>query len=1785
MQKGLLTLAVSAALAGCNSELGSEGNTDQESVVAANTPFAYVYRDGEPVFRNADQPQQYYPGARLMVRSALSQEVAEAEILSQQFAGQSYDAKDLSVSNDGKWLLFSARSEQDSSWNLYEYSFESQQLRRIIADDQLAAAGNDTAPVYSDGKIVFSSDRGDSADATLLFVIERDGSDLKAITRGDQQQDVEGVSLGSGEVVFTRRSGNSQNAFVRGDRNELSQPALMQVRVDGEALQPLADSQTINTQQLSALVQGRNGRLMGLAGAQNSRLGGGQIIELYGNQAESTASLMTAGEDDAAIRAVYQELRSRSLTSDNTTQASNEVSTNGWYSAFWPYRDGTSRMLVSWSQCLKNNAGVARLCEAGENLDGVEPRYGVWVFDAAENSRRPVLRAKQDRIYSEIVLGYPNRNGGLGFDEIPPGKPTEPPYEPKDPQGQALTASVTANEDQAIDINLLDADITALEQLTALTIAGVPQGARLQPATELEDGRWQIDLAQLAALQFIPPADSATDLQLTTDATFTEYNLAGSDDDRSQSYQGSIDIQLFAQADQPALTLTQLDSATGEVRVKLAAVLNDSDGSETIKALQISGVPAGSQVLDAEQDGERWLLNNPAASELVISLAAEQRDDFTIAALLTVQDIDADDQQAGADNARPISENSVTVSTLLDISSVVTPEPLGQPLSLSAVSQEDQAFVFAIDSASVRDFAALQQVEISQVPAGVLLSPATDLGNGRWQVSAAQLPQLTLMPALNSGDDLLLLTQATFSADGVTNTHNGQLQLQVTAVADQPQLSLSQLASDQDLVIKLRVAASLQDNDGSESFSSALLSGIPSLARVDGASRSGDGWQLDPAKLGDIVIRLDAQQRQDFSARLRLDNQDIDQDDQPGGDESQRPLSRNSAQASISIVLPELPQEPQGEAVSASLQTNEDQPVALAIDVAALQGAAQLQQVILAGLPQGVALSMGNDLGNGRWQLTPQQLAAAQLAPAAHSGDDFVISTSATYVEENGPGSEDDRSKTYQGEIRVSVHALADTLDLHLQQSALNSDLPHQVGIELSASTADKDGSESLSSVLISQLPAGAVVQNASQQTNGWLLNDAGASHALIDLDPQQRDNFSARVTVVNQDIDSDDQAGGDTSQRPLSTSTASATLAITTADLPNEANGEAINGRYLINEDEVLSFAFDTDAIKGYDQLLQLEISQLPAGATLTPATELSAGTWLVDAVDLAALTLTPVADSGADMQLLTKATFINRNGPGSWDDHQRDYNGRLDVVVHALADTPLLTAVQQPLNAEQPQRIALQVNTAVSDNDGSESVVALELSGVPATAIVEQAELLDGNIWRLTDASSSDVVLQLAADQADNFDLTLTVKNQDVDADDQAGGDESQRPLSRNQAQLSLNVRVQDDSTNPDELALVHLRSVYVLNDQDQSAQGIDQLANPTESPLAQRSERFVRVLAERDEGTLQFDIIGYSPIQPDGSVLFAAPQGVRLALEVVNGYGKALNQMDGNDYRYQNFNRSVVFIRAEQGVVKHFTGLDDDGNPIAQQGDETGVYAGATGQQWPGTSSGLEARRGETMAQTLARYRPDSLLLKRDMSYQNPWINAAADALNITLDQLTTAKPLTAACEQEWQSGCRIEIRYQQHIQPLWEEVERGSDGYRCVDCHDSRGFTELNLLADVQADGKLASYDRLFSDGTPYMYLLHDFSPVSLNSCRRTIHPPLLVQPENDCFTCYAQSLMNPGGAVLSGNFFDLFDNDSNDDHSYFRPTALTAEQRQLHQQLLTPAERRLIAEWLDQGAAR
>ncbi len=101
----------------------------------------------------------------------------------------------------------------------------------------------------------------------------------------------------------------------------------------------------------------------------------------------------------------------------------------------------------------------------------------------------------------------------------------------------------------------------------------------------------------------------------------------------------------------------------------------------------------------------------------------------------------------------------------------------------------------------------------------------------------------------------------------------------------------------------------------------------------------------------------------------------------------------------------------------------------------------------------------------------------------------------------------------------------------------------------------------------------------------------------------------------------------------------------------------------------------------------------------------------------------------------------------------------------------------------------------------------------------------------------------------------------------------------------------------------------------------------------------------------------------------------------------------------------------------------------------------------------------------------------------------------------------------------------------------------------------------------------------------MHILNQFEAVNVSNCRRQVELPFATAPANDCFTCYSQNLMSNLGAVQSGNFFDVFDEDSDDDHSFFRPLNDEAAQslRDQHRGLLNASERRMISEWLDQGA--
>ncbi|MBE0486577.1 MAG: PD40 domain-containing protein, partial [Marinobacter sp.] len=223
-------LAGLLGLSGCfEGELSSN-----DTRLMADQPFAYVVRsypdmgDAETInVRPPLDPRAPYgfnTGARLMIRDRVALNSTERHLLADYFGG-AYDVKDLDVSPDGRHLVFAAHAPagdtRNTTWNLFEYSFETGQIRRVFQDDAVANAGHDTNPTYTnEGRLIFSSSRQHargnwqqldlreyledfSEPASLLHSVNRDGTDLTQITFG-QFHDIQPATMNDGQIVFIR---------------------------------------------------------------------------------------------------------------------------------------------------------------------------------------------------------------------------------------------------------------------------------------------------------------------------------------------------------------------------------------------------------------------------------------------------------------------------------------------------------------------------------------------------------------------------------------------------------------------------------------------------------------------------------------------------------------------------------------------------------------------------------------------------------------------------------------------------------------------------------------------------------------------------------------------------------------------------------------------------------------------------------------------------------------------------------------------------------------------------------------------------------------------------------------------------------------------------------------------------------------------------------------------------------------------------------------------------------------------------------------------------------------------------------------------------------------------------------------------------------------------------------------------------------------------------------------------------------------------------------------------
>lgn len=267
------------------------------------------------------------------------------------------------------------------------------------------------------------------------------------------------------------------------------------------------------------------------------------------------------------------------------------------------------------------------------------------------------------------------------------------------------------------------------------------------------------------------------------------------------------------------------------------------------------------------------------------------------------------------------------------------------------------------------------------------------------------------------------------------------------------------------------------------------------------------------------------------------------------------------------------------------------------------------------------------------------------------------------------------------------------------------------------------------------------------------------------------------------------------------------------------------------------------------------------------------------------------------------------------------------------------------------------------------------------------------------------------------------------------------------------------------------------------------IDELANPVTARAAQRPARWLRLekaVAIPDRMVLDFrrtafgvtaafgmrEILGYVPIEPDGSVRVKVPANIPFTFSVVDDRGRRIAS------------RHDAWLQLVPGETRVCAGCHDSMSSLPHGRNDSGVpvlHAGAAGgAPYPNTQPSLLANSGETMAETRTRLDADALAPAMDMLYSDVWTSPLvrvpdADAAFRYAD-LATAAPASADCQASWVALCRGVIHYDAHIHPLWRVDRRlfAGDGvtvladHTCTTCHNSRTVMEMPQLPAAQLD---------------------------------------------------------------------------------------------------------------------
>ena len=455
---------VSILVVACSKGDGVQIGTGQSpDPVVIDFPIAYIKSpiptDAAGVFQQQDLREQitFEFGADLYYRERAAVGALSVNITERESNGLAA-VRDVEMDYDGSRLLFSMRvpfemgvdvEDQVATWNIWQYTFETDELIRVIPTPLSADIGHDIMPKYlPDGRIIFSStrqhqsqgllvdegkqgfsaqDEDDNEFAFNLHVMDDDGGNLHQVTF-NQSHDLDPSVLANGQVVYSRWDHNQSNNAVN----------LYRMNPDGSNQELLYGQQSHDTGANGETIQymqprqAEDGRVMVLARPFTNTEGGGELLFIdtpqYLENTQPTKDnigvLTGPAQEDATINEVLTE--------------PGVPSPGGRYYSVYPIQDGTSRLMVSWTQCRlaeiladdgdPNTIDQQIVACTDDNLLNVlvidpndptpptpvvgdfivaQPLYGIWIYDPRDSTQLPIVAGEEGFMFTEVVSADP----------------------------------------------------------------------------------------------------------------------------------------------------------------------------------------------------------------------------------------------------------------------------------------------------------------------------------------------------------------------------------------------------------------------------------------------------------------------------------------------------------------------------------------------------------------------------------------------------------------------------------------------------------------------------------------------------------------------------------------------------------------------------------------------------------------------------------------------------------------------------------------------------------------------------------------------------------------------------------------------------------------------------------------------------------------------------------------------------------------------------------------------------------------------------------------------------------------------------------------------------------------------------------------------------------------------------------------------------------------------------------------------------------------------------------